>query len=344
MNSCEILLLTQEDVIKAGGLDMSLVIPTMEEVFKLHAKKDYVLPSKSVLRWGDPNSENTRGRINSMPGWIGGNINSVGIKWISSAPRNPRKYNLPRASAVIILNEPETLLPFAIMDGTVISAARTGAATGVGAKYLAKKDSKVLGLIGAGVQNYTQLLAVNHIYPNLEEIKVFDINKDKSKTFAMKISEEIGKRIKVVDSAWEAVKDSDIYITATVTNEPIIKSNWIDKGVFYSHVGGHECEFSAISKFDKKIVDDWNEVKHRGVGSIALMFKENLIDNLSIYGELGEIVSGVKTGRINDDESIYMTTVGMGIEDVALASKILERAKEMGLGKTFRLWEIPFAI
>src|SRR5690606_17305769 len=138
----------------------------------------YVLPNKSVLRWGDMESESTRGRINSMPASIGGDFNSVGIKWISSSPQNPDKYNLPRATGVIILNDYETLLPKCIMDGMLLSAMRTGANSGVAARYLAKKDSQVIGLVGAGVQNRTQLQAIHHVMKDLKHVKIADLNKE----------------------------------------------------------------------------------------------------------------------------------------------------------------------
>jgi len=344
MSNGEVLFLTQEETIKAGALDMSLIVPTMEKVFSLHDKKDYVLPQKCVLRWGDIDSETTIGRINAMPGWIGGDFKAVGIKWIASSPRNPFKYNLPRASAVIILNDSQTLVPKAIMDGTAISAARTGANTGVAAKYLAKKDSKILGIIGAGVQSNTQLMAVHYIFPDLREIKIFDIDMKRAQTFASRMSEKIGKPIKVVKTAFGAVEDSDIFITATVTKEPIIKKDWIKPGVFYSHVGSHECEFDAIMKFDKRIVDDWSEIKHRGVESLAVMYGQGMVTDSDIYAEIGEIVNGKKKGRENDTEAIYVNTVGMGIEDVAVASRIYDSAIKMGIGKKLMLWEKPFAV
>jgi 2,3-diaminopropionate biosynthesis protein SbnB len=344
MQSLEVLFLSQNDVLAAGGIDMSLAVPTMEQVFKLHHAKDYVLPTKSVLRWGGSESEAVKGRINSMPGWIGGDIQAVGIKWIASSPQNPFKHGLPRASAVIILNDPETLVPIAIMDGTVISASRTGANSGVGAKYLAKKDAKILGLIGAGVQNRTQLLAIMFALPKLQEIRIYDLYPERAKMFAVEMSKTIGKEITPMDSARAVVEGADVVVTATVTKEPIIKPDWVEPGVFYSHVGSHEFEFDTILKMDKRIVDDWEEIKHRGVETMAEMFHRGLINDAAVDAELGAVVSGAAKGRENDEEKIYMNTVGMGIEDVALASKILARAKSQGIGRRIKLWDTPFAM
>lgn len=334
----ELLFLNQEDIVKCGGDNIGLAIDTMEDVFSLHQKNDYVLPNKSVLRWGDMDSESTRGRINSMPASIGGGFESVGIKWISSAPQNPDKFGLPRATGMIILNDYETLAPVCIMDGMLLSAMRTGANSGVAAKYLAKKESEVLGLVGAGVQNRTQLLAMNHVNNNLKEVKIADLNMDRARNFAEEMSSKVNIPIKVVENAEKAVRGSDIVITATVTKKPIVKKNWISEGTLYIHVGSHECEFDVIDSADKIVVDDWEELKHRGVESISIMYKEGLFDESKIHGHLGEVVNSVKSGRTNNKEFIYFNSVGLGIQDVALSSIIYQRAKERNIGQKLSLW------
>lgn len=320
---------------------MSLAIDVMESVFSLHQKGDYVLPNKSVLRWGDIDSETTRGRVNSMPASIGGEFQSVGIKWISSSPTNPDKYGLPRASGIIILNDYETLFPKAIMDGMLLSAMRTGANSGVAAKYLAREDSKVLGLIGAGAQNKTQLMAMKSVLKNLTEVKINDLNKERAHLFAEEMSEKVNLPIKVVNTAEEAVRGSDVFITATVSKTPIVKYEWIDKGSLYLHVGSHECEYEVIEKADKIVVDDWEELKHRGVETISLMYAEGEFNESRIDAQLGEIVNNIKHGRMNDDEFIYFNSVGMGIQDVALASIVYEKAVEKKIGKQLNMWGNP---
>lgn len=320
---------------------MSLAIEVMESVFSLHQKEDYVLPNKSVLRWGDIDSETTRGRVNSMPASIGGEFQSVGIKWISSSPTNPDKYGLPRASGIIILNDYETLFPKAIMDGMLLSAMRTGANSGVAAKYLAREDSKVLGLIGAGAQNKTQLMAMKSVLKNLTEVKINDLNKERAHLFAEEMNEKVNLPIKVVDTAEEAVRGSDVFITATVSKTPIVKYEWIDKGSLYLHVGSHECEYEVIEKADKIVVDDWEELKHRGVETISLMYAEGEFNESRIDAQLGEIVNNIKHGRMNNDEFIYFNSVGMGIQDVALASIVYEKAVEKKIGKQLNMWGNP---
>ncbi|SFB23943.1 ornithine cyclodeaminase [Lentibacillus halodurans] len=336
-----ILFLSQEDVKSCGGLNMENAINTMEQVFSIHDKGDYVLPNKTTLRWGDRDSESIFGRINSMPGYIGGDFNASGIKWISGAPQNPFKYDLPRAAGIIILNDPETLMPVAVMDGTLISSMRTGANSGVVARYLARKDSQKLGLIGAGVQNRTQLLALYSVLPELNEVKITDLDNSRAQAFANEMSKIVPIPIKVVDTAEEAVRASDVFVTATVTKEPIIKSDWVEEGSLYIHVGSHECEFDVIHKSNKVVVDDWSELKHRGVETISIMYEENEFEETSLYSELGEIVNNKRKGREDNQERIYFNSVGMGIEDIALASQIYKLAKQQNIGQLLSLWNKP---
>lgn len=344
MKHNEILFLTQEDTINAGALDMGVVVPTMEQVFSLHQKGDIVLPNKEALRWGDLDSESIRGRINSMPGYIGGDIRMAGIKWIASSPQNPAKYGIPRASALIILNDPETLVPVAVMEASAISAARTGANTGVAVKYFSRENSRVLGLIGAGVQNRTQMMAALYSRPEIEKIRIFDIDRGRAENFAKEMQAKTGREIEVCGSAAQAIRDADIYITATVTKNPIIDESMVKPGVLYSHVGSHECEFGAIQKYNKHFVDDWDQIKHRGVESMAIMYAKGMIDDGFIDGTMGEVINGVKPGRESEDESIYFNTVGMGIEDVALAAKVYQKAMEDHQGQILKLYEEPFAV
>lgn len=340
----QLLFLNQQDIIKCGGEDIGLAIDSMEKVFALHYKKDYVLPNKSVLRWGDLDSESTIGRINSMPASIGGEFNSVGIKWIASSPKNPQTFGLPRANGLTILNDPDSLVPVAIMDGTLLSAMRTGANSGVAAKYLAKQDSEVIGLIGAGVQNRTQLLALLHVMKNIKHIKIADLDYDRAKKFADDMSEKTGYSIEIVNSAEEAVRDSDIFVTATVTKKPIVKRDWIKQGSLYLHVGSHECEFDVIESADKVVVDDWEELKHRGVETISIMYAQGLYDGSKIHGNLGEVVSGAVKGRESEEEFIYFNSVGLGIQDVALSSVIYKKALENNIGTKLSMYDAPIFV
>jgi len=339
------LYLNQDEVIQCGALDMSMVMEQIELFFSLHDKGETISPDKVTLRWGDADSEAIHGRINAMPGFVGGEINTAGIKWIASKPQNPMKYGLPRGSALTILNSPETGLPIAVMDGTVISAMRTGAVTGVAAKYLANKDAKKAAFIGAGTQNHTQLMAVKTAVPSLEEITICDISEDRVNNFIeFEKKRHPHMQIKGTTSAEEAVADADIVVTATTSLKPIIKSNWIKKGVFLANVGNYEFEFDAVKKANKIIVDNWEALVHRGIQTPAIMVKEGLLSEKDLHSELGAIVNGKKPGRESKEEITYFCAVGMGAEDVAVAKRVYDEAISKGLGVYLTLWNEPLWI
>lgn len=343
MPAHSLLYLSQEDVAEAGGADMEAAVRDVEEVFRLHHLGQTVLPSKVVLRWGDPATELQRGRINGMPGYVGGEINMAGIKWIASFPANPGRYGLPRASGIIILNDPDCGLPVAVMDGTLVSAMRTGAVTGVAAKYLARKDSRVAALIGAGVQSRTQLQALRVTLPSLEQVFVADPVRDRAETFAREMSIGLPRPIIIAD-AEEAIKAADVVVTATTTAQPIVRKGWLRPGAFYSHVGGYECEFDVVKEVDRRVTDNWSEIKHRGIQTFALMHQQGLLRDEDIECDLGAIVAGEAPGRRRSDERIMFLAVGMGVEDVAVATRVYRVARERGLGRCLSLWNDPFAL
>jgi len=341
MSSLRFLFLSQEDVIKAGGKDMKAAIEDVELSFSLFEKGNCVFPMKTSLRWGDDESETTRGRINSMPGYLGGRVNMAGIKWIGGSPMNPFKFGLPRASGVVILNDPKTLAPVAIMDGALVSAMRTGAATGVGAKYLANRKSQVIGLIGAGVQGRTQLMALKEAVPGIREVKIFDKDRNRMKAYADEMGKELSLNIRPVESGRKCVEGSDIFVTAIVSNEPVVKDEWVKEGSFYAHVGSYECEFDVIAHSDKVVVDSWEAVVHRNISSISKMHAAGQFKRDQLYAEMGEIVNRKKPGRENDRERIMFGPIGLSLHDLAVGTRIYRKAKELHIGKELAMYEKP---
>ncbi|GAB4112618.1 MAG: 2,3-diaminopropionate biosynthesis protein SbnB [Candidatus Caldatribacteriota bacterium] len=343
MQKVSLLFLSQEEVIKCGGLDMSKILSDIEKFFSLEATGKVIFPNKTILRWGDVKSEETKGRINCMPAYVGGDVNIPGIKWIGSAPLNPSKYNLPRASALTILNDPDNLFPIAVMDGTLISAMRTGAVTGVGAKYLARSNAEIVGLIGAGVQNRTQLMALNEVLKGLKKIIIYDKNIQRAFIWAKEMSEKLKLNIVVEDTVQKTIENADIVVTATTSVNPVIKKDWFKEGVFYSQVGGNECTAEAILNFDKFVVDNWEEVLHRGIFTITHLYKDGRFKKENLHSTIGEIVIKKKSGRENDKERILFSPIGMGAEDIMVASRIYREAIKNGIGTKFDLWQEPFA-
>ena len=326
----DILYLSGRDV-EAAGADMALAVECVEQVLSMHERDMVKMPPKAILDL----DERRHGRINAMPAYVGGEVHLCGIKWIAGFPNNPRRHGLPRANALIILNDPETGLPLAILEGTRISALRTGAVTGVGAKYLARQDSRSVALVGAGVQSWTQLEALCHVLPAIDHVRVFDIRRQAAEQFVGRCHrrwENLSAAI--AESAQDAVRDADVVVTATVADEPIVKARWLAPGVFFAHVGSYQEEEQAvILEADKVVVDVWEEVLHRGTPLLARMYREGRIDASRIHANIGEIINGHRPGRETREERVFFSPLGLGSEDIALAARIYRRAARMQLGR-----------
>lgn len=333
--------LSQEDCIKAGALDMSGTLKAIHKSFELHGKKEVIQPPKPVIRWGGPETEETRGRIMTMPSYIGGDIDVAGMKWIPSMPENPKKLGLPRASAIIILTNPHNGFPLAIMDGTIVSAMRTGAATGVAAKYLANPDSRKVGIIGAGVQSRTQLMAIVGVFGNqIEQIKVYDLDLDKTDKFAKEMTLELNVNVVGARSAEEAFHDADIVVTATMSTFPYVKGEWLKEGAFHSEISFWDTAPEEIVHYDRIVVDDFEHVKHHGVDVSYRAYRKGFINEEEITN-LGDIIVGNRAGRENAKQKILFNPIGMAIHDVSEAYRVYTNAKKLEIGVELPLWDSP---
>jgi len=333
MKDIEFLYLNQQDVI-ATGVDMAVAIESVEDAFRHFVAGKTILPYKTVVDLG----EIERGRGNAMPGYVGGDYESLGIKWIAGFPQNPRKHGLPRATGFFILNDSWTGVPLSIMDCTWLSALRTGAVTGAGAKILARQDSESVAIIGAGVQGRTQLEALMVALPNIKTVRAFDINMETSQRFAEGMGSAFGIDVRAVDTAEEAVVDADIIVTVTVANEPIVKDAWIKQGSFFSAVGSYqEEEFEAVINSDLIVVDDTETVVHRGTPVVALMLTEKMIERDRVL-DLGPMITGDIPGRTSDDQRVFFSPIGMGIHDICLCQKVHDAAVEKGIGTRLNLF------
>ena len=340
MSRVEFLYLSQDDVIAAGGLNMSETVQAVETSFRLHACGETILPPKPVLRWGGPETEETTGRIMAMPAYLGGDLRIAGIKWIPSRPGNPARYGLPRANALIILNDPDTLLPLAVMDGTIVSAMRTGAASGVAAKYLARPGAEILGMVGAGVQMHTQAMAMRAVLPNLKEGRVFDLEAAKAGAFAEKMSADLGLPIRAVGTAAEACREADVFITATISSFPYVQAGWYKPGVLHCEVSFWDTPAEVLNTLDRIVCDDYEQVAHHAVDVAFRAVRDGYIcrDQVS---NLGDIVIGKAPGRESSRHKILFNPIGLGIHDVCEAYRVYRAACAQGIGQMLPLWSEP---
>jgi ornithine cyclodeaminase len=336
MKDIEFIYLDQGDI-RATGVGMTTALEAVEDAFRLHHQGQVNLPYKIVLDLG----ERERGRGNAMPAYVGGEYDVFGIKWIAGFPRNPVDHGLPRGTGLFVLNDAWKGIPLAVMDCTLLSAMRTGAVTGVGAKYLARPDSKSVAMIGAGVQARTQLEALKIVLPELKEVRAFDIRREIADAFAGDMNGRFGGggfSVRAVDSPEEAVRGADIIVTVTVADEPIVKERWMKRGSFFAAVGSYqEEEFEVVSNSDKVVVDGIDHVLHRETPVIALMIEQGKIRREDIL-EMGAIVCGDQPGRMSPQERVFFSPIGMAIEDVCICHKVYKLAQEKGVGSTLGLF------
>ncbi len=340
MSKADIIFLNNKAMEEMGVSDMKAVMNDVERVYVLNYEGDVIAPGKCVMRWGKTvEDENILGRINAMPGYIGGEYNMAGIKWIGSGPMNYKK-GLPRASVTVILNDPNTKLPVCVADGTEVSTKRTGASGGVAIKLLAKSDASVMTICGAGAQAPTQLEAALIARPTIKTLYVYDIKMENAERFAKATMEKYPDITAIpTDDIESATRKSDIIDCVTLAAEPFIKGEWLKKGSLIMNMADYEVDNDCVRLADKVVVDYWENIKHRMISTVALMWKDGLFKDEELHAELGEILSGAKCGRENDDEIIYFNAVGAGILDIAVTARCYRNALKEGKGIKLPYWE-----
>ncbi len=260
----------------------------------------------------------------------------LGMKMVSVFSGNIEQ-GLPTINAMVTLIDAETGLPTAIIDGTYLTALRTGAASGAATNLLARKDARTVAILGAGVQGRTQLRAVSTVR-SIERVVVFDKRQESAETFA----EEMGKagppipqRIEVASSATEALHDADVVCTATTSMTPVFSDENLKPGVHVNAIGSftpqmQELPMATVGR--ALLVVDSREAVWAEAGDLIMARKEGYITDGSVHAEIGEIVSGVKPGRTSDEQVTLFKSVGNAVQDVSVAARVFEEAKKKGLG------------
>ena len=337
----DLLFLNDKEMNEAGAGDMSSVIHDVERAYTLYAEGDACMPGKIVLPFGPrPEDEYTLGRINCMPGRVGGEYNIAGVKWVGSAPDNATR-GLPRATATIILNDTVTKLPVCVCDGTEVSAMRTGASGGVAMKYLARENARVITICGAGVQGRTQLRAAVCVRPSIEKVYVYDLRYEASLKFIeeMRFLFPALEFVPVTKEALpDACRESDIVDTATLAQEPFVMGEWLKPGSLAVNMAGYEMDQTCVERASKVVVDFWETVKHRLHATVAHMAEEGKFADADLYAEINELCSGRKPGRTSEEEIIYFNAVGAGILDLAVAARCYHNAAREGKGTRVSYW------
>jgi alanine dehydrogenase len=325
----EVLWLAQEEV--KSVMDMKSDMQVVERAFRQHGLGRVQMPPKSYLYYTAYN-----GDLRTMPAYLE-EENVTGVKIVNVHPSNPAR-GLPTVMALIVLISPETGAPIAVMDGTYLTDIRTGAAGGIAAKYLARKDSKVIGMVGAGNQAKAQLRALCEVFEP-ELVKVVSRTKESSEQFIREMADITPCEIRHEEKI-EKVCNCDILVTTTPTRKPIVKAHWIKKGTHINAIGadaiGKEELDPELLIRSKIIVDDMVQALHSGEVNVPL--SKHYISENDIHAQLGEVITGLKPGRTSEDEITIFDSTGLAIEDVASAHLVYERAISKGLGRQIRMF------
>lgn len=365
--------LSEPDMIKAGVTDMPACVDTMDEMFSLLYKGDY--------RMAGPNSDSHGAmitfpedspfplmpkptadrRLMAMPAYLGGNFQTSGVKWYGSNIAN-REKGLPRSILMFILSDTDTGAPLAYMSANLLSAYRTGAVPGVGARYLARKDAKVIGLLGPGVMAKTSVSAFMAVRPEIDTLKVKGRGQRSLDVFIAWLNETFPQitNVHVVDELEEVVRDSDIvtYCNSGQPGDPstypIVKREWVKPGAFFAMPAYCSLDDGMEQDDVRKVLDNtglyqaWYEEvpkpAHHHIPLPGVRFMDMIAEcklSLEQLEDVGKIAAGDAPGRINDDEIIIMSVGGMPVEDVAWATVVYRNALEKGIGVKLNLWDEP---
>lgn len=320
--------LLTEDEVKAV-LNMADTMEVVEEAFRQYELGTVEVPLRMFVKVPAHN-----GMHGVMQAYVGGEMDALAIKTGSIYRDNPEKYGLPPLILYVTLYDSVNGSLLCLMGGNHLTAMRTAGVCGVASKYLAREDSEVLGLFGAGVEAQTQVLAIHQARP-LKKIKVFDPAPGKAATFAQEIAAETGIEVSPVSDPKEAVVGCDIVSTATSSKTPVFQGAWLEDGTHVNAIGSHspdvrELDGDTVAR--AKVVVDSREAVLAEAGDFIVPIKEGRISEDHIYAELGELIVGKKEGRTSANEITLFKAVGLALQDAAAAAVTYQLAKKKGIG------------
>lgn len=367
----EFLYLNEPDMIKAGVTNMAECVDTMTEMLALFAEGDYRMAGVEnnshgamVMFPADPQfagmpKDGPDRRFMAMPAYLGGNFQTAGCKWYGSNVEN-KKRGLPRSILMFTLNDKDTGAPLAHMSANLLSAYRTGAIPGVGARYLAREDAKVVGIVGPGVMNRTSLEAFIAVRPGINGLKIYGRGQASIDSFIDWVREKFSQieSIEVVEHMEDAVRGCDIVSIAVPSpmgseNYPTVREGWLKPGAFLCCSAHLAVEESVVQQARhvadaRSIYQAWaGELlppAHETVGIWGMHLVDRVRDGRmkpEQFEDIGEIIQGKTSGRQNDDEIFIYSVGGMPVEDVAWATKIYRNALRDGIGTKLTLWDEP---
>jgi ornithine cyclodeaminase len=318
--------------IEALNITDDEILAAIEASLAVQGRGEAVIEPRVHLEPGVAN-----GHFNVLRGALKAPIDRAGVKVVGDFVDN-YKQGLPSELAILLLFDPATGVPQAMLDASGITDMRTGAVTAIGAKYLARKNSKVLGHIGARGTAYWNVRLLDRLF-DFDEIRVHSRRPESRNAFAGRLSADLGKPV-VATQDWEScVEGADIVVEASRLDAPtpMLKTAWIKPGAFVVPYGTMSAvELSLTDIMSKLVVDDWGQCKGGKFGSLRAHVEAGKLSEATLHAELGQIVAGLKPGRQSDDETILFWHRGLSLSDIALGHALLEKSERLGIGQRLR--------
>lgn len=308
------------------------ILAAIETSLATQGRDEAVIEPRMHLEPGVAN-----GHFNVLRGALKPPVHAAGVKVVGDFVDNC-KIGFPSELAVLLLMDPRIGAPRAILDASGITDMRTGAMTAVGAKYLARKDAKVLGNIGARGSSYWNVRLLDHLF-DFDEVRVHSARKESRDSFAERLSNAMGKTVIATDDWQTCVVEADIVVEATRLSrpEPLLRTEWIKPGAFVVPYGTMSAvELSLTDIMSKLVVDDWGQCKGGKFGSLRAHVDSGRLSEATLHAELGQIVAGLKPGRERDDETILFWHRGLSLSDIALGHAMLEKSARLDIGQRLR--------
>lgn len=326
------LLLSRKDV--EAVLTMEECLKAVEGAFGELARGKAIMPQRALIGIAEH-----QGVFLGMPAYIGGDTKALGLKVVTVYPQNPTKHKLPTIFGTLMLCDPATGQAIAIMDAGYLTAVRTGAASGVATKYLAREDVKTCVVFGAGIQARKQLEAIKAVRA-IDRVIVLDVIAETRDAFVRDMSGVLGIEVVVGEDAKAAVEAADIIVTASSSPTPVFDGAWLKAGTHINNIGSHspkarELDTTTIRR--AKFVADLAEANLAEAGDLLIPMEEGAVTADHIHANLGEIVIGEKPGRENPEEITVFKSCGLAIQDVSTALAVFTSARERGIGTEFEL-------
>ena len=277
-----------------------------------------------------------KGHFNVLRGYVAP-LNVAGVKVVGDYVEN-YKQGLPSEMALLNLFDPRTGMPVALLDATAITEMRTGALTALGGKYLSRKGSKVLGHIGARGTAYWNVRLLDHLF-DFEEIRVHSRRPESREPFAQRLSEDLGKPVQAVQDWQACLEGADIMVEASRLERPtpLFKTDWVKPGALVVPYGTMSAvELSLTDVMDKLVVDDWGQCKGGKLGALRAHVEAGKLSAETLHAEICQIVTGERTGRETEAETILFWHRGLSLSDIALGAAMLEKAAKLGIGQRLR--------